>query len=514
VPSVTVLVPSARLRGAVLSRWGVTFAAAAVAGVAVRVWADRAALGVPNADEAVVGLMVRHLTHGEFTTFYWGQAYGGTQEAILTTPLFLIAGASWLALRLVPIALNAVAALIVWRVGRRTLGEPAGAVAGALFWIWPPFNYYQLVHQLAFYASDVVYVGLLLLLALRIVERPDRLRVGLFGLVLGLGFWETAQIVPIVPGVVLWTIWKRPQALRHAWLAAGLAMVGALPWIVWNAGHSWQSLDQPPYGDYLRSLRLLASPILPMMVGLRAPFSAELLLPKALTYLLYLGLIALAVYGAVKTRGRPVSVLYTVLAVFPWIYAISPKTILALGRPRYIEVLTPILALLLAQLATTWVRAAAVLAIAFAVSVVTVHRMDAWFRGTPRTTTNAEGLGPRHAIQWVPRDLSGLIGGLKVLKLDHVYADYWLAYRLDFDSHETIVATESRFKKVEFVDGQAVPVGDETPRYRKYEREVRSARHGFVFYSQIVDTVPIVAALEQHGYRRHLVGSYVVYSPG
>jgi 4-amino-4-deoxy-L-arabinose transferase-like glycosyltransferase len=514
VTGVTVLVPSARLRSAAISRWGATFAVTAVAGIALRVWAYRAELGVPNADEAVVGLMVRHLTHGEFTTFYWGQAYGGPQEALLATPLFLIFGSSWLALRVIPIALNAVAALIVWRVGRRTLGEPAGAVAGALFWIWPPFNYYQLVHELGFYASDVVYVGLLLLLALRIVERPDRIRVGLFGLVLGLGFWQTAQIVPIVAGVVAWTVWQRPRALRHAWLAAALAVLGALPWIVWNARHSWHSLDQPPYGDYLRSLRLLASPILPMMVGLRAPFSAELLLPKALTYLLYVGLIALFLYGAVRAGRRPVSILYVVAAIFPWIYAISPKTILALGRPRYIEVLTPILALLLAQLARRWTRAVAVLAIACAVSIVTVYRMDAWFRGTPRTTTNAEGLGPRHAVQWVPRDLHGLISGLQALHLEHVYADYWLAYRLDFDSHERIVATESSFKGVKFVDGQAVPVGDAEPRFRDYERAVRSARHGFVFYSQIVDTVPIVSALEQHGYRRSVIGSYIVYAPG
>ena len=70
VPGVTVLVPSARLRGAVLSRWGVTFAAAAIGGIAVRVWADRAELGVPNADEAVVGLMVRRKLRKDYPFFF------------------------------------------------------------------------------------------------------------------------------------------------------------------------------------------------------------------------------------------------------------------------------------------------------------------------------------------------------------------------------------------------------------------------------------------------------------
>lgn len=460
--------------------------------------------------------MVRHIIHqGQIGAFYWGQAYGGSQEALLTVPVFLVAGNTWFALRLVPIVLSAVASILVWRVGRRTIGEPAAAVAAAVFWLWPAFNLYTLTHQYDFYASDVVYCALLLLLALRVVERPDRARVALLGLVLGLAFWQTVQIVPVAVPTVAWTIWKRPRCLRHAWLAASLAVLGALPWILWNAQHSWKSLDQPPYGNYVRSLRLLASPSIPMMLGLRAPFSARLLVPPAaLTYLIYVGLLVLFLYGAYRTRRGQASLLYVVAAVFPFIYATSPKTVLALGIPRYTTVLTPILALLLAQLATRYVSAVVLVAIVCAVSIVTVSRMNDWFHGVPAPTTNAKGLGPRHAVQWVPRNLNGLISTLHRLRLDHVYADYWLAYRLDFDSKERIVAVENRFTRVTFDNGQAIPspVPDGV-RSPSYDREVRRARHGFVFYGQIIDSVPIVRALERHGYRRYDSGSFVIYAP-
>jgi hypothetical protein len=473
-------------------------------------------MGTPNSDEAIVGLMVRHIiNHGQIGTFYWGQAYGGFQEALLTVPVFLIGGSTWFGLRLVPIGLSAVASLLIWRVGRRTIGEPAARVAGAVFWLWPSFNLYTLTHQYDFYASNVVYCALLLLLALRILERPDRARIGLFGLVLGLAFWQTAQIVPVAIPIIAWTIWKKPACVRYAWIAALLALLGSLPWILWNAGHSWKSLDQPPYGDYVHSLRLLASPSIPMMIGLRTPYSARLLLPPAaLTYLVYLCLIGLFVVGAYRFRRGQTSLVYFVAAVFPFIYAASPKTVLALGIPRYITVLTPILALLLAQLATTYARAVVVVAVVFAVSVVTVARMNDWFRGVPARTTNAKGLGPRHATQWVPRNLSGLISTLKSLGLDHVYADYWLAYRLDFDSDEHIVAVENRFTHVTFDRGQAIPspVPDGV-RAPSLDREVRQARHGFVFYGQIIDSVPIVKTLEHHGYRRHRSGTFVIYAP-
>jgi 4-amino-4-deoxy-L-arabinose transferase-like glycosyltransferase len=511
---VAVGVQLASLRRPALSRWGLTFALVGVAGIALRIWVYRSALGTPNADEAVVGLMTRHITDGEFTTFYWGQAYGGSQEAILTAPVFLIAGSSWLALRMIPIALSAVAALLIWRVGRRTIGEPAAAVAAGVFWIWPPFVLHQLTHQQGFYASDVVYCGLLLLLALRVVERPDRTRVGLLGLALGLAFWQTAQIVPVAAGVIGWTIWKQPRCLRHLWVAAPLAALGALPWIIWNAGHSWESLSMPDYGDKVRGLRLLASPVLPMMVGLRAPFSAELLFPAALTYLLYVGLVGLFIYGAFKTRHQNASILYFVAAVFPFIYAISPKTVWSVGTPRFIVVLAPVLALLFAQAATRYFRAAAILALAGVISVVTLHRMDVWFRAVPPQTTHAKGLGPRHIVQWVPRDLRPLVSSLGVLGLDHVYADYWLAYRLDFDTRERIVAVENGFTHVRFEHGQAIPSSQQDVRYPPYNREVQRARHGFIFYRQTVDSVPIIMQLEQHGYRRHVVDSYIVYAPG
>jgi len=73
-----------------------------------------------------------------------------------------------------------------------------------------------------------VYVGLLLLLALRAVERPDRIRVGLFGLVFGLAFWQTAQIIPFAATAIVWMIWKQPRCLRQIWVAAPLAVLGAL----------------------------------------------------------------------------------------------------------------------------------------------------------------------------------------------------------------------------------------------------------------------------------------------
>ena len=63
---------------------------AVVLGVALRIWLVSSALGPFDSDEAVAGLMGRHMLHGEFFTFYWGQPYGGTQEAALLALLYAV----------------------------------------------------------------------------------------------------------------------------------------------------------------------------------------------------------------------------------------------------------------------------------------------------------------------------------------------------------------------------------------------------------------------------------------
>ena len=490
-------------RKPLLIRWSALFALVAVAGIVLRVWIYRSILGTPNSDEAIPGLMTLHAIRGDVSTFFWGSSYGGPQEVILNVPFFWIFGSGYFALRIVPIALNALATLIVWRVGRRTIGNPAAAVAGALLWVWPPFNLFQLTQQQSFFAANIVYCALLLLLALRIDERPDRVRVGLFGFVLGFGFWETPHIVPVAIPVIAWAIWRQPRSLRHAWLAAVLAVLGAFPWLLWNIRHDWGSFAAHiQLSQYGRSLRLLASPILPMTLGLRTPFNQQLILPSAvLVYLIYVILLALFGYGAIKTRHRPVSLLYFVAAVFPFIYALDRHTTFITSWPQYTLVVTPVIALLVAQVATSDFRAVALLALATVVTFVSVPRMEAYYH-VPQPVPRA------------PRNLSPLIATLDGLRLNRLYADYWIAYLVDFATKERIVAVENPFTQVSFRKGEAVIPHDPGARYQPYEREVAAAsRHGFVFFTRTARSVPIVRQLERHGYTRHVVGAFVVYAP-
>jgi hypothetical protein len=238
-----------------------------------------------------------------------------------------------------------------------------------------------------------------------------------------------------------------------------------------------------------------------MTLGLRAPFGAEPVLPSVpVVLLIYAALLALGVYGAIRTRHRSASLLYVVAGCFPLLYAIDRRTSFIEGWPQYTVVVTPVIALLLAQLANGRARAIVVLALAAAVSIVSVPRMEAWFHKP-------------QPVPYAPRNFGPLIATLDALRVDRVYADYWIAYRLTFETNERIVAAENQFDSVRFAHGQAVLPSDPNVRYRPYEREVAAApRHGFVFFRRTVQSVAIAGQLARHGYARYPVGPFVVYA--
>ena len=473
------------------------------AGIALRAFVNVSVLGGTNSDEAALGLMARHVLHGQFTTFLWGTPYGGPQEAWLAAPLFAVFGSSVAALRVIPTAVDLAGVLLLWRVGRRTIGERQAVVAAALCWIWPPETLVLAVKEIGFYASNTFYCALVLLLVLRAFERPDAVRVGVLGLVLGLAVWETTQIVPLAVPAVAWLVWRRPAVVRRAWAAVPLAVVGALPFIVWTLTHHFHSLMMSSglSSSYGWRLRTFASPVLAMALGLRLPSTQAWQIPFGIGAVVFVAAVVLFFIGAYVSRGRPVSLLYTVCLVYPFVMAISPRSYGTID-PHYLTTLMPVFALLVAQLARSVLSSALVLVAGAALTFGWVH---ASYDRARHDTSDSSA---------TPRSIAPLIATLDGLHVDRVYTTYWIAYRLDFESNERIIAVENKFDRVSIRDGDVVPGPDPFVRYRPYERSVRtSTRHAFVFLRNYQPQTGVVPMLLTHGYTPHDVQTFVVYAP-
>ena len=487
--------------------WLVFIAVGTAAGVLLRVGLLRSSLGSFDGDEAVWGLMSAHVLDGEPSAFFWGQAYGGTLEALLTAPLVAVAGLHVVTVRLVPMLLSALAAVLVWRVGRRTIGEPAALAAGVLFWVWPPYLLWKTARAHGFYSSSLVLVLLALLLVLRLAERRSRLDSALLGAVLGLSWWQSPQTFVVAVPALAWLTWRRPRAWRDAWIAIPCLLLAASPWFVSNMRHDWWSLTassgETPYVDRLRAF---FAATLPMDVGLRVPFTSDWLGGNVLSPAVYAALIGLGSILAWRHRRENLVLLVVVAAAYPFLHALSPFTWIT-DEPRYVLLLTPALVLLLAWPLTSLTRAWAALAVAVMMSTTVL----ALIARSPEFDRRADGL-------FVPSDLGPLVTALEARGLERVYADYWVASRITFATDERIVAAQADVPTVKRRPEGVLPDPPLTyreSRYPKYDLLVRAQRRPpYVVLRESADYGPLRKVLLGAGYRVHRIGRFDLFVHG
>jgi 4-amino-4-deoxy-L-arabinose transferase-like glycosyltransferase len=467
--------------------WPLLIVTTVAAGIAVRIWIVRTpAIGYLDSDEAVPGLMARHLLHGEFPTFYWGQPYGGTPEVALTAALFGVAGSSTTALRLVPIALYGVAGLVLWRIGRRTIGERAAVVAALLFWIWPAYFVWRSTREYGYYGVLLLAGLLVVLLAMRLRERPGAVDAALLGAVFGFGWWTSPQIVLVALPALVWLAWRQPRIWRYAPLIVLTACLAAAPWLVWNSGRHWGSLH--PYGgppsSYGFRLAGFFVDALPSTLGLRVLFVRDWLPAPVLGEILFISLCIVLLAVLLRWRSS-LELLLVILLPFPFIYASSPFTGDRI-EPRYLVLLAPLLALLVAPLLTNLRVAAVALAAALGLTVVALVRLR-----------DSGGIAPGAPDIRAPVELGPLVRALERHHVTRAWANYWVAYRITFQTDERIIAAPT--------DGA---------RYPRYNALISaSERPAHVFVAGTSEEPAQRPRLLHAGYKRLRAGDFVVYGP-
>ncbi len=212
-----------------------------------------------NADEAVVGLMARHILQGERPIFFYGQAYMGSLDA------FLVAGGFWLfgqyvwVIRLVQTILYLGLIISTTVLGKEIFGSwKIGLAAGGLMAV-PTVNVtLYTTASLGGYGEALLIGNLILLLTLRIARKdPDTIwRSSGFlwagwGLLTGVGLWANGLtlIYSAPAGILLaWRLIQNSRDLGIRKLSGliGFAVlgfvVGAAPWWIYAFSQGWQSL--------------------------------------------------------------------------------------------------------------------------------------------------------------------------------------------------------------------------------------------------------------------------------
>jgi len=433
---------------------GVLVVAAGLVGLYLRLWLTFFAPS--SSDEGFAGIIAQQALHGHFQAFYGGQQYGGTAEPYLIAAAFSVFGQSIVVARLVLVALVAVGAVLVWRIALRVVGiQSVALMAAALAWSAPAVTLRTSVRVYGFRGVALVCGLTAILFALRIHDGRRRWpEFAVLGMALGLGWWSTPEIayvaVPVLVLLALGLVRTPAGERRWWWPRAGAALtafaVGAIPWIWANVRSHLGSLDTAEFAGhhvtYAGRLGVFFHRVLPMVLGLTR-FNDGRQLFGGGHQLLEVGFLTIIVAALVLCllRGGAALAMAAGVVTFPFVYALSPAS-WSWGDGRYSYFLPPLMAVVLAAGATEAVRRVGLTRSAgsWLMAVVLAASTTLCVVGTRALVTFQRNA---YTANWGNPDDATLraIDRMEAAGIRTAYADYWVAYKLDYLARGRLAVT-------------------------------------------------------------------------
>lgn len=418
--------------------------------------------GLPfESDEAIVGLMARHiLWGGERPLFYYGQSYLGPLEPFSVAAIFAVLGPSVTALRLAPLGYSLVFLGLTTGYSWRQHGSAAGLATLAYLGVPPLFLLTWSVKARGGYAELLALGALILLLVAQLGDAPaPRIwRWVVLGAASGLALWtDPLALVYLVPSA-LYLVVKRGRQLadwRPLLGCLALLLISA-PMLLDNLrsrGATFRELagangtTNMSFLQYRQNLVATIHDSLPILVGLSQASSnrqaflearTQAIIPAALATAVAIALAA----GLALLLGRsawrlrrgtvdPDDLLLWVAAATLALFCVSEAEVLFLSEPRYllpIYAATPVLAGLWSK---CWRRQGA-LAVALVTVAITLNLGSVLSFRPDLAAPHLDG-------QVVDAGSPQLASFVAAHQVSWLYTDYWLAYPLAFQSGEQIV---------------------------------------------------------------------------
>jgi hypothetical protein len=412
-----------------------------------------------NSDEAIVGLMARHILQGHWPTFFYGQAYMGSLDATLVALAFKWFGQGVVVIRAVQLLLYLGTVLTTMLLAVRICGDRRAAVFAGLLMAFPTVNLtlYTTV-SLGGYGEMLLIGNLLLLLALDQDERiQNPWHAFSWGLLSGLGFWAFGMtLVYIIPTGVYLFVRRRREAAAGSLLTLILPAffgfsLGASPWIAWGVSHGPAALVQELFGSAiagvssgsaLRDIGLRAINLLlfgsTVTFGLRPPWEVRWLalplLPFAFTVWGLVFIVGARFFRQSYREHRAFRLIAAVPGVLVLGFILTPFGADPSGR--YFLPVSVSLALLAAAVFSSD-RLPAQWSWLFLGVLMTTHlwgTVESATRKPPGITTQFD------PVSWIDHSYDPkLISYLRMNGELRGYTNYWVSYPLAFLSSEDLI---------------------------------------------------------------------------
>jgi len=492
-----------------------------------------------DSDEAVVGLMARHINQGKpIPTFFYGQDYMGSLDALLVAVGFRVCGESIQTIRLVQMALYLLSLITAWGLAYTvTRSRRVAGMTLLLLAIPTALGTVYTAIALGGYNEIVLFGNVILLLGWQVtVEgRREDWRWALLGLMAGLGWWTNGAIVtPCLAVGVLGLRHFSPNHWRRYGLAAAGFLIGSSPWWVYNLQHNGAALSFLLDGFGGASDHQLVSPGESMiglfvlgfsaLYGLRFPWDVQFhaTVGMVLGALVYLALVVDGIAGlwarqrvALQQPGVTLAVIgrrnlpginahYWTWLVFGAFISVFAFSSFSDGTGRYLMPLWVPAAMGVA-LGLERLRRGGWMIAAAALGILLVMHASSVIRATQLET----GLTPQlvERLRAPAGDDDALLAFLEEEGYTRGYASYWTSFRVMFRARERVILDTA-------LPYDERGVGENDNRYQPYVAEVKRAERVAWITQNFAELDRLIAAqLDEAGitYQIRDIGRYKVY---
>lgn len=451
-----------------------------------------------NADEAIVGLMGRHILAGARPIFFYGQAYMGALDAYLVAGAFRIFGIEVFTIRLVQIFLYLAIVLTTILIAYGVHRDRVAALLSGLLLAIPTVNFtlYTTV-SLGGYGEALLIGNLLILQTLKLRgATPKSGQYLIWGLLVGVGFWSFGlTLIYSIPCAFLLIRGHIKRNFQLSQTPILLILIGLLlglsPVIIWIGANGVGELVGELFGSALAGSSpnqwltailahlknfLIFGPT--VILGFRPPWSTEAL---SLTLLPFaLGFWSLVLFHMVFRRrlgksAEGISLLGSVSVLLIMGYILTPFGADPSGR-YFLPLMIPLVIMAgeFVQLPTIkiptlmrWILFLGVFAFqihaTWQMATVQPHRITTQFDAIARIDDRA--LAPLTSFLASQGEIRG-------------YTNYWVAYPLAFLSEEKIIYYPA------------------LPYHEDFRYTLRDNR--YAPYQELVESSPSVALITTH----------------
>src|SRR5664280_1696679 len=470
--------------------------------------------GVVNSDSAVVGLQAMHLLRGEWQWFLWGSGYQTTTDSVVAAGLFLVLGATPLAVMMTALLGHLLVTLFAFLTLRRRLPPFIALLLVAPLMASPaPLHTYSL-HPPRQTALTLVFAAIWLLDGAAGAKRENT-RFVLGAAIGAIACFADPYALVFAPGIALLALLsgfdglvQGGRTLRRLVAAVVGATFGAIPFLIIRllprASPGPLTLTQALLA---RNWGLLKGPCLSWVLGTRVlhqpPGASDYVLwhpPWAFQFVQWAGALILAgvlmfAVGSVARDKVPwelrrlglMAALTVLTTVLGFLFSVMPMDHYA---SRYLVAIVLVIPFIFSIVAY-WLPPRSLFALM--APMIASFAVSGWLGYEPFVR------GFRILDAGLERDETRLFRELESRGIAYATADYWAAYRLTFMSKEGVVV---------------VPIHESQDRYAPYRKAfLNASRYAYIYdhrrSEESQQTVENRVKQDQQG--RFTVGGFDVY---